>query len=203
MYHTPEAVLIPILKREWDALKAKFADPSDPIHAYLGLPETDDIRKEYAEDRKRMRFVESWPNDPAKMPVVVVEEREHSETTQYEGHGYDQTEDAGAQQLTEESRFSFRRTVSIEILTKNKDVAEHYMILMRLILLNARTELDNGLNGIRNQRVQGVMGIVRDIKDFPEDVWGRTIMFSYEHDEVIQTVRPIPTIQEFELVKSA
>ena len=203
MYHSPESIILPILKREWDALKARFADPADPIHAYLGLPETDDIRKSYAEDRTKMRFVEGWPNDPAKMPAMVVEEREQSENEQYLGHGLDIIEDAEAQKITEQSRFSFRRTVSIEILSKNKNTTEYYAILARLFLLSARTELDNGPNDFRKQRIQAMVGIVRDIPDFPEDVFGRTILFSYDHDETIELVRDIPTIQEFDIRKTA
>lgn len=203
MYHSPESVILPILVREWGALQARFADPADPIHAYLGLPETDDIRKSYAEDRTKMRFVEGWPNDPAKMPAIIVEEREQSENEQFLGHGLDHIEDAEAQKLTERSTFSFRRTVSIEVLSKNKNATEYYAILARLFLLSARTELDVDPNYFRKQRIQAMIGIARDIPDFPEDVFGRTILFSYDHDETVELVRNIPTIQEFDIRKSA
>jgi hypothetical protein len=203
MYHSPESIIIPILVREWGALKAKFANPADPINAYLGLPEVDDIRKAYAEDQKAMQFVEGWPGVPAKMPVMVVEEREQSENEQFLGHGLDHIEDAGAQKLTERSMFSFRRTVSIEVLSKNKNTTEYYAILARLFLLSARSELDSDSNNFRKQRIQALAGIVREVPDFPEDVFGRTILFSYDHDEAIEVVRDIPTIQKFDIIKAA
>lgn len=195
MYRPSEVLLLDMLEAEFPKLDAQLQNPDSPLNEHLsGYSDTekDTIKKEYRKARESLKFTEAFPREAANLPVVVVEEREQTETEQGLGTMGDSTEiDAEGKEVLE-SQFVFRKTVGIEIVAKNKDAVKHLTVLIRFMFLIRRLTFE-GL-GMRMQRVQQVSGLTREVGEFPEEAFVRTILFTYTTDEFVKVLSDVPVI---------
>lgn len=200
MYQPSEVDILDLLVAEFPKLDAQFQDPDSPLNEHLSgysATEKDDIKKEYRKVKQhRGIFTEAFPRGPANLPAVVVEERDQSETEQFLGTMGDLEEDEGAGKVSLTSQFVFRKTVGVEIVTKNKDATKHLTVLIRFLFLVNRLTFEG--KGMRQQRIQAVNGITREVTEFPEEAFVRTIIFSFVTDEEVKSITQVPVITDIE-----
>lgn len=200
MYRASEVEIIGLLEAEFAKLDAQLQEADSPLNEHLSgysVEERDTIKKGYRKWRDNIKFTESFPREVAQLPAVVVEETEQSETEQHLGQMGDVGEVAGkgVEELT--LAYTFHRSARIEVVTHNKDATKHLTVLLRFILLSGRIEFDS--RGMRSQRLQAVNGITREVNEFPEEAFVRTIMFGFTLEEEIKARTNVPVITEIDV----
>lgn len=200
MYQPSEVDIIGLLETEFPKLDDQLKDPDSPLNEYLSgysATEKDNIKKEYRKVKQhRGIFMESFPHEPANLPAIVVEERDQTETEHFLGTMGDIEEDEGTGKVKLTSQFVFRKTVAIEVVTKNKDATKHLTVLIKWLFLVHRLTFE--AKGMRQQRIQAVNGITREVTGFPEEAFVRTIIFSFTTDEEVQSITEVPVITALE-----
>ena len=200
MYRASEVEVIGLLEAEFAKLDAQLQEADSPLNEHLSgysVEERDTIKKGYRKWRENIKFTEAFPREIAQLPAVVVEETEQAETEQHLGQMGDVGEDPGKGVEILTLAYTFRRTARIEIVAHNKDETKHLTVLLRFILLSGRTEFDS--RGMRSQRLQAVNGITREVSDFPEEAFVRTIMFGFTLEEEIKVKTKVPVITEIDV----
>jgi hypothetical protein len=200
VYRASEVEVLGVLESEFPKLDAQLQDPDSPLNDHLSgysAEERDTIKKGVRKWSENIKFSEAFPRENAQLPAVIVEEREQTETEQHLGTMGDVSELEGKGVEVFIGAFTFRRTVGIEIVAHNKDEAKHLTVLIRFIMLSNRIAFD--ALGMRNQRLQTINGITREVSDFPEEAFVRTIMFGFTLDEEIKVETQVPVITDIDV----
>lgn len=200
MYRATEVEVIRLLETEFPKLDAQLQDPTSTLNEHLSgysAKERDTIKKGYRKALENIKFTEAFPREAAQLPAIVVEETEQAETEQHLGQMGDVGEDPGKGVEVLTLAYTFHRTARIEIVTHNKDEAKHLSVLIRFILLSGRIEFDS--RGMRSQRLQAINGITREVGEFPEETFVRTIMFGFTLEEEIKARTQAPVIVDIDV----